>query len=61
MRPSAQQRGMAIISALLIAAVVAVIAAGMISRQSVFTRELESLQQRAQGQGDSDHAQRVEP
>ncbi|WP_282362047.1 type II secretion system minor pseudopilin GspK [Pseudomonas sp. PS01300] len=51
MRPSAQQRGMAIISALLIAAVVAVIAAGMISRQSVFTRELESLQQRAQGQG----------
>ena len=35
----------------LVIAVVAVIAAGMISRQSVFTRELESLQQRAQGQG----------
>lgn len=51
MKGPAQQRGMAIISALLIAAVVAVIAAGMITRQSVFTRELESLQLRAEGQG----------
>lgn len=51
MNRPAQQRGMAIISALLIAAVVAVIAAGMITRQSVFTRELESLQLRAEGQG----------
>jgi general secretion pathway protein K len=50
-RPSlrpAQQRGMAIISALLIAAVVAVIAGGMITRQSVATREMESAQLRAQ-------------
>lgn len=48
--PSAtKQRGMAIISALLIAAVVAVIAAGMLSRQSVFTRALESEQSRVQG------------
>jgi general secretion pathway protein K len=48
--PQAQkQRGMAIISALLIAAVVAVIAAGMLTRQSVFTRSLEAEQSRVQG------------
>ncbi|WP_052269155.1 type II secretion system minor pseudopilin GspK [Pseudomonas fluorescens] len=40
---------MAIISALLIAAVVAVIAAGMLTRQSVATRALEADQQRVQG------------
>ncbi|WP_434765786.1 type II secretion system minor pseudopilin GspK [Pseudomonas triticicola] len=40
---------MAIISALLIAAVVAVIAAGMLTRQSVATRTLEADQQRVQG------------
>jgi general secretion pathway protein K len=45
----AKQRGMAIISALLIAAVVAVIAAGMLTRQSVFTRHLEAEQARVQG------------
>ncbi|MEX3776990.1 type II secretion system minor pseudopilin GspK [Pseudomonas sp. MYb118] len=45
----AKQRGMAIISALLIAAVVAVIAAGMLTRQSVFTRQLEAEQARVQG------------
>lgn len=45
----AKQRGMAIISALLIAAVVAVIAAGMLTRQSVFTRALEAEQARVQG------------
>ncbi|KAE9642323.1 general secretion pathway protein GspK [Pseudomonas sp. PB103] len=44
-----KQRGMAIISALLIAAVVAVIAGGMLTRQSVFTRSLESEQSRVQG------------
>ncbi|WP_256589033.1 type II secretion system minor pseudopilin GspK, partial [Pseudomonas sp. HMWF021] len=43
------QQGMAIISALLIAAVVAVIAAGMLTRQSVSTRALEADQQRVQG------------
>lgn len=48
MKRAAQQRGMAIISALLIAAVVAVIAGGMISRQSLFTRQLENQQWRAQ-------------
>jgi general secretion pathway protein K len=46
----AKQRGMAIISALLIAAVVAVIAAAMLTRQSVFTRSLEAEQLRTQGQ-----------
>ncbi|WP_339538981.1 type II secretion system minor pseudopilin GspK [Pseudomonas sp. RA_15y_Pfl2_54] len=45
----AKQQGMAIISALLIAAVVAVIAAGMLTRQSVATRALEADQQRVQG------------
>lgn len=45
----AKQGGMAIISALLIAAVVAVIAAGMLTRQSVSTRALEADQQRIQG------------
>lgn len=45
---TAKQRGMAIISALLIAAVVAVIAGGMITRQSVATREMEGTQLRAQ-------------
>lgn len=46
---AAQQQGMAIISALLIAAVVAVIAAGMLTRQSVLTRSLEAEQSRLQG------------
>lgn len=46
---TAKQRGMAIISALLIAAVVAVMAAGMLTRQSVFTRSLEAEQARLQG------------
>ncbi|AJO78367.1 type II secretion system minor pseudopilin GspK [Pseudomonas sp. MRSN 12121] len=46
---AAQQRGMAIISALLIAAVVAVIAGGMLTRQTLFTRALESEQLRVQG------------
>ncbi|MEG2912183.1 MAG: type II secretion system minor pseudopilin GspK [Pseudomonas sp.] len=45
----AKQQGMAIISALLIAAVVAVIAAGMLTRQSVATRALEADQHRVQG------------
>lgn len=45
----AKQHGMAIISALLIAAVVAVMAAGMLTRQSVFTRSLEAEQARVQG------------
>ncbi|WP_460136694.1 type II secretion system minor pseudopilin GspK [Pseudomonas sp. S1_E04] len=48
--PAAKQRGMAIISALLIAAVVAVIAGAMLSRQTVFTRSLEAEQLRVQGQ-----------
>jgi len=46
---AAKQRGMAIISALLIAAVVAVIAGGMLTRQTVFTRGLEAEQLRVQG------------
>ncbi|TFF02632.1 general secretion pathway protein GspK [Pseudomonas sp. BCA14] len=41
---------MAIISALLIAAVVAVIAGAMLTRQTVFTRSLEAEQARIQGQ-----------
>ncbi|MCF5721788.1 general secretion pathway protein GspK [Pseudomonas syringae] len=41
---------MAIISALLIAAVVAVLAGSMLTRQSVFTRSLEAEQLRLQGQ-----------
>jgi len=49
MNSQSNQQGMAIISALLIAAVVAVIAAGMLTRQSVSTRALESDQQRVQG------------
>jgi len=44
-----KQRGMAVISALLIAAVVAVIVGGMLSRQSLFTRSLEAEQMRVQG------------
>ena len=48
--PAAKQRGMAIISALLIAAVVAVIAGAMLTRQTVFTRSLEAEQMRIQGQ-----------
>ena len=48
--PVVKQRGMAIISALLIAAVVAVIAGAMLTRQSVFTRSLEAEQMRIQGQ-----------
>ncbi|CRM45022.1 MULTISPECIES: type II secretion system minor pseudopilin GspK [Pseudomonas] len=47
---AAKQRGMAIISALLIAAVVAVLAGAMLTRQSVFTRSLEAEQSRIQGQ-----------
>ena len=47
---AAKQRGMAIISALLIAAVVAVMAGAMLTRQSVFTRGLEAEQLRIQGQ-----------
>ncbi|MHA3735389.1 type II secretion system minor pseudopilin GspK [Pseudomonas sp. Eth.TT006] len=49
MNSQSSQQGMAIISALLIAAVVAVIAAGMLTRQSVATRALEADQQRVQG------------
>ncbi|MCP2072091.1 UNVERIFIED_ORG: general secretion pathway protein K [Pseudomonas lini] len=45
----AKQRGMAVISALLIAAVVAVIAGGMLTRQTLFTRSLEAEQLRIQG------------
>ncbi|TFY88583.1 general secretion pathway protein GspK [Pseudomonas nabeulensis] len=41
---------MAIISALLIAAVVAVLAGSMLTRQTVFTRSLEAEQLRVQGQ-----------
>jgi general secretion pathway protein K len=48
--PVAKQRGMAIISALLIAAVVAVLAGAMLTRQTVFTRSLEAEQLRIQGQ-----------
>ncbi|MBF6029161.1 type II secretion system minor pseudopilin GspK [Pseudomonas sp. P115] len=47
---AAKQRGMAIISALLIAAVVAVLAGSMLTRQTVFTRSLEAEQLRLQGQ-----------
>lgn len=47
---AAKQRGMAIISALLIAAVVAVLAGAMLTRQTVFTRSLEGEQLRIQGQ-----------
>ncbi|MGY2272486.1 MULTISPECIES: type II secretion system minor pseudopilin GspK [Pseudomonas] len=47
---AAKQRGMAIISALLIAAVVAVLAGAMLTRQTVFTRSLEAEQLRIQGQ-----------
>ena len=47
--PAAKQRGMAIISALLIAAVVAVLAGAMLTRQTVFTRSLEAEQLRIQG------------
>ena len=46
---AAKQRGMAIISALLIAAVVAVLAGAMLTRQTVFTRSLEAEQSRLQG------------
>ncbi|MGG2020099.1 type II secretion system minor pseudopilin GspK [Pseudomonas sp. S8] len=49
MNSQSSQQGMAIISALLIAAVVAVIAAGMLTRQSVSTRALEADQHRVQG------------
>ena len=49
MNSQSNQQGMAIISALLIAAVVAVIAAVMLTRQSVSTRALEADQQRVQG------------
>ncbi|WP_434581203.1 type II secretion system minor pseudopilin GspK [Pseudomonas sp. Z1-6] len=43
------QRGMAVISALLVATVVAVIAAGMIARQTQVTRGVESESQRVRG------------
>ena len=46
----ARQEGMAVISALLIAAVVAVIAAGMIERQGLLTRQVENRQMALQGQ-----------
>lgn len=46
-----RQRGMAIISALLIVTVVAVIAAGLIARQSAFIRALESEQLRIRPAG----------
>ena len=46
----ARQEGMAVISALLIAPVVAVIAAGMIERQGLLTRQLENHQLALQGQ-----------
>ncbi|MBI6898593.1 type II secretion system minor pseudopilin GspK [Pseudomonas putida] len=46
----ARQEGMAVISALLIAAVVAVIAAGMIERQGLLTRQVENRQLALQGQ-----------
>ncbi|CAK15139.1 type II secretion system minor pseudopilin GspK [Pseudomonas entomophila] len=46
----ARQDGMAVISALLIAAVVAVIAAGMIERQGLLTRQVENRQLAVQGQ-----------
>lgn len=46
----ARQEGMAVISALLIAAVVAVIAAGMIERQGLQTRQVENRQMALQGQ-----------
>lgn len=46
----ARQDGMAVISALLIAAVVAVIAAGMIERQGLLTRQVENRQMALQGQ-----------
>ncbi|MCE4053114.1 type II secretion system minor pseudopilin GspK [Pseudomonas sp. Au-Pse12] len=48
---AAKQRGMAIISALLIAAVVAVIAGGMLTRQTSFTRAVEAEQARVVGAG----------
>lgn len=61
--PAAKQRGMAIISALLIAAVVAVLAGAMLTRQSVFTRSLEAEQLRIQGQwllqGGLEHSRRM--
>ncbi|WP_228533838.1 type II secretion system minor pseudopilin GspK [Pseudomonas sp. UFMG81] len=44
-----RQRGMAIVSALLIAALVAVLAGSMLSQQSLFTRQLENQQRRAEG------------
>ena len=47
---AAKQRGIAIISALLIAAVVAVLAGAMLTRQGVFTRTLEAEQSRIQAQ-----------
>lgn len=46
----ARQEGMAVISVLLIAAVVAVIAAGMIERQGLLTRQMENHQLALQGQ-----------
>ncbi|WP_252088854.1 type II secretion system minor pseudopilin GspK [Pseudomonas sp. MWU13-3659] len=46
----ARQDGMAVISALLIAAVVAVIATGMIERQGLQTRQVENRQLAVQGQ-----------
>ena len=45
--PAAKQCGMAIISALLIAVVVAVIAGAMLTRHTVFTRSLEAEQREA--------------
>ncbi len=45
----ATQRGMAVISALLVATVVAVIVAAMLARQTQITRSVESENQRVQG------------
>lgn len=60
---AAKQRGMAIISALLIAAVVAVLAGAMLTRQTVFTRSLEAEQLRLQGQwllqGSLEHSRKM--
>lgn len=47
----ARQRGMAIISAMLIAALVAVLAGTLIGQQSLFTRQMENQQQRIVGAG----------
>ncbi|MGE7991491.1 type II secretion system minor pseudopilin GspK [Pseudomonas sp. NPDC089554] len=47
----ARQRGMAIVSAMLIAALVAVLAGTLTAQQSLFTRQMENQQQRVVGAG----------